>query len=129
MAEEIISLLEKAIEARKALFDEKHRGALRLFNGFTEGCPELTVDLYARTAVLYNYAESPETGVPRARAAETSLRERLPWLKAGIVKTRNGATSEEKRGKLLFGEEPDRMVEENGVRYAIDLRMNQDASL
>ncbi len=126
---QISSLLEKAIEARKALFDEKHQGALRLFNGFTEGCPELTVDLYARTAVLYNYAERAEMGVPLAREAEAFLRERLPWLRAGIVKTRNGASTEEKRGKLLFGEEPDRKVEENGVRYAVDLRMNQDASL
>jgi 23S rRNA (cytosine1962-C5)-methyltransferase len=33
------------------------------------------------------------------------------------------------RGKLLFGEEPDRKVEEQGVWYALDLRMNQDASL
>ena len=34
-----------------------------------------------------------------------------------------------RRGKLLFGEAPDRKVEENGVWYALDLRMNQDASL
>jgi 23S rRNA (cytosine1962-C5)-methyltransferase len=129
LAETIIPLLEKAIEARRALFDERHRSALRLFNGFTEGCPDLVADLYGTTAVLYNYAERVEEGQPRVGEAETFLRERLPWLKAGIVKTRSGRTIEEKRGKLLFGEDPDRKVEENGTWYALDLQMNQDASL
>ncbi len=125
----IIQLLEKAISAREAFLDERHRGAWRLFNGFAEGCPDLVVDLYGTTAVLYNYAEKPEKGMELVRAAEAFLRERTPWLRAGIVKTRNSASAEEKRGKLLFGEAPDRKVEENGTWYAIDLRMNQDASL
>jgi 23S rRNA (cytosine1962-C5)-methyltransferase len=129
MVETIIPLLEKAITARKALFDERHISALRLFNGFTEGCPDLVVDLYATTAVLYNYAGRLEDGQPRVREAESFLQERLPWLKAGIVKTRSGRTIEEKRGILLFGEGPDRKVDENGTWYALDLQMNQDASL
>jgi 23S rRNA (cytosine1962-C5)-methyltransferase len=129
MAEEIITLLEKAIAAREALFDARHRGALRLFNGFLEGCPDLVVDLYGATAVLYNHAGRAEEGLPRVREAEAILRERLPWLRAGIVKTRNSDASEEKRGKLLFGDEPDRKVEEHGTWYALDLCMNQDASL
>ncbi len=37
--------------------------------------------------------------------------------------------AEEKRGKLLFGENPDRKIREQGVWYALDLCMNQDASL
>ena len=129
MAETFIPMLEKAIAAREALFDDRHRSALRLFNGFLEGCPDLTVDLYATSVVLYNHAESPGMGLQRVKEAESFLRERLPWLRVGIVKTRNSLSTEEKRGKLLFGEEPDRKVEENGSRYALDLRMNQDASL
>jgi 23S rRNA (cytosine1962-C5)-methyltransferase len=129
MADPIIPLLEKAIAAREAEFDERHRSALRLFNGFSEGCPDLVLDLYAATAVLYNYAEGAEQGLPFVREAASFLRERLPWLRAGIVKTRNGGSAEEKRGKLLFGEEPDRKVEEHGAWYALDLCMNQDASL
>ncbi len=57
------------------------------------------------------------------------LQARLPWLRAGIVKTRNSPRAEEKRGKLLFGEKPDRKIQEQGVWYALDLCMNQDASL
>lgn len=39
-----ISLLEKAIDARKSLFDAGHQAAFRLFNGFTEGNPNLVID-------------------------------------------------------------------------------------
>ncbi len=129
MDDPIIQRLEKAFAEREASFDERHRSALRLFNGFTEGCPDLVVDLYATTAVLYNYAEEPEKGMELVQAAEAFLRERIPWLKAGIVKSRNSPTEGEKRGKLLFGEATDRKVEENGTWYALDLCMNQDASL
>jgi len=126
---EFISLLEKASAARQPLMDPGHRGAYRLFNGFTEGCPDLVVDVYAGTAVLQNYADSPEQGLPLVEAAETFLRDRLPWLRSGIVKTRNSQKLEEKLGKLLFGEAPDRKVQEHGIWYALDLCMNRDASL
>ena len=43
------SLIESAINFRTELFDEKHEAAFRLFNGFTEGKPNLVVDLYAKT--------------------------------------------------------------------------------
>lgn len=127
--ESIPILLEKAIAAREGLFDPGHKAALRLFNGFLEGCPDLVIDLYAGTLVLQNYAEIPEEGVPVIQEALSFLRERLPWLRAGIVKTRNSPLAEEKNGKLLFGEAPDRKVQENGAWYALDLCMHQDAGL
>jgi 23S rRNA (cytosine1962-C5)-methyltransferase len=125
----ILTLLEKAIAAREGLFDPGHQRALRLFNGFLEGCPELVIDLYGRTLVLHNYAELPEEGESKVQAAQVCLQARLPWLRAVIVKTRNSRRPEEKRGKLLFGEAPDRKVHEEGVWYALDLCMNRDASL
>ncbi len=129
MAEPILSLLENASAAREAYFDSGHKSAFRLFNGFSEGCPKLGVDIYAATAVLYNHAERPEQGLPLVHAAQVFLQEHYPWLRAGIVKTRNSPSAEEKRGKLLFGETPDRKVQEHGVWYALDLCMNRDASL
>jgi 23S rRNA (cytosine1962-C5)-methyltransferase len=129
MSELIIPLLEKAAAAREPLFDARHKTAFRLFNGFSEGCPDLVVDLYAATAVLNNYATAPELGLPLVTAAQAFLQARFPWLQAGIVKTRNSPSDEEKRGKLLFGAAPDRKVQEHGVWYALDLCMNQDASL
>jgi 23S rRNA (cytosine1962-C5)-methyltransferase len=124
----VIPLLEKAIEAREALFDASHQSAFRLFNGFTEGNPDLVIDLYASTLVFHNYADDVQTGMSRVQEAKDFLLRELPWLRAGILKTRNGRSHEERRGQLLFGEKPDRRIQEHGVWYAIDLTMNRDAS-
>jgi 23S rRNA (cytosine1962-C5)-methyltransferase len=125
----ITSRLENSIQARQPLFDPPHLGAMRLFNGFTEGCPDLVVDLYARTALLHNCAADPGQGLPLVLEAQACLQERLPWLQAGVLKTRHSPADAEKRGLLLFGEAPDRKVQEHGIWYALDLCMNQDASL
>ncbi len=124
----IALLLENAITFRAALFDERHETALRLFNGFTEGHPNLIVDLYAKTIVLHNYADQPQNGFAAVRAAQEFLSTRLPWIQAIVVKTRNSPSSEEKRGKLVYGTTPDRKIRENGIWYAIDPMLNRDAS-
>ncbi len=124
----IISLLEKTIEARASLFDPRHETAFRLFNGFTEGEPNLSVDLYASTLVFHNYADDPEQGMHLIGQTAQFLQDKLVWLRAGIVKIRNGKTQEEKRGQFLFGSTPDAKVKEHGVWYSIDLTMNRDAS-
>ncbi len=129
MTESFTRLLEKALASRALLVDSKHESAFRLFNGFTEGCPELIIDLYASTAVIHNYADNPEQGESLVQEAQQFLTTALNWLRAGIVKTRNGATQDEKRGRLLFGTELDRKIKEHGVWYAIDLTLNRDASL
>jgi 23S rRNA (cytosine1962-C5)-methyltransferase len=56
------------------------------------------------------------------------LQAEYPWLHTGILKTRKGSSQEERRGVLLFGEKPDRKIQEHGVWYAVDLTMNRDAS-
>ena len=124
----LIHLLEKAIESRQSLFDEAHQSALRLFNGFTEGEPNLVIDLYASTIVFHNYADDVARGLSLVHEAQNYLLNYLSWLHAGVVKTRNGKTQDEKRGQLLFGEKPGRKIQEHGVWYAIDLTMNRDAS-
>lgn len=124
----IISLLEKALEARRSLFDPDHRSAFRLFNGFSEGSPDLVIDRYAATVVFHNYADDPAQGWPLILEAKHILLTQYPWLRAGVVKTRNGKSQDEKRGQLLFGHKPDRRIREHGVWYAIDLTMNRDTS-
>jgi len=128
MTTSISALLEKAIQARAALFDARHESAFRLFNGFTEGNPDLVVDLYASTLVIHNYADDPGQGQSLVEQAEQFLRNTVIWLRAGIVKTRNAPGQAERRGKLLFGDKPDTKVKEHGVWYSIDLTMNRDAS-
>ena len=124
----VIPLLEKALEARASLFDARHETAFRLFNGFYEGEPDLVVDLYASTLVIQNYANDLVQGNVIARRATQFLHDQLPWLRAGIIKSRNAKTDEGRRGQLLFGAEPDPKIKEHSIGYSIDLTMNRDAS-
>jgi 23S rRNA (cytosine1962-C5)-methyltransferase len=124
----LLDLLESACSARQHLFEPAHQNAFRLFNGFLEGCPELVIDIYGSTAVLFDHSDAPEQGHALIAAAVAFLREKLPWLRAGLLKRRGSPNPEERRGRLLFGERPADRIRENGVWYALDLRMNQDAS-
>lgn len=121
-------LLDQAVALRARRFDPEHEAAFRLFNGFYEGEPNLVIDIYARTALLHDYAEDPNSS--RAEILETAqyLQTALDWLRAGILKTRHGRTPEEKRGELIFGEKPDTQIKEHDTRYAVNLTMNRDAS-
>jgi 23S rRNA (cytosine1962-C5)-methyltransferase len=130
----IETILERAIQVRADLLTLPESGsqpvtAFRLFNGFLEGSPSLVADLYARTLVLFNYAERPEDGQPLLAAAQRYLMEQLPWLQAVVVKTRHAVDEQERRGVLVYGQAPDRKVREHGVWYAVDLTLNLDASL
>src|SRR5215213_6971354 len=124
----VISFLEKALEARAPVLNARHEAAFRLFNGFTEGEPDLVIDLYASTLVIHNYADDPAQGRLIAEGAAQFLQAKLPWLRAGIVKTRNVSSQEERRGQLVFGEKPDTKIMEHEVWYSVDLTMNRDAS-
>jgi len=125
----LIALLENTFNARNSLFDVKHQTGFRLFNGFSEGNPELVIDLYASTILIHNYAENPAAGLPAVQAAQEFLLNRLPWIKCVIVKTRNSPTPREKNGKIIHGTDPDRRLLEHGVWYALELTMNRDAGL
>ncbi len=123
-----ISLLEQAIETRSLLFDPAHQSAFRLFNGFTEGYPDLTLDVYGGTLVVHNYADDPALNQPLIQETIEHLHKSLDWLHACVLKTRNGRSQEEKNGRLIFGTEPDTRIKEHGVWYALHLTMNRDAS-
>jgi 23S rRNA (cytosine1962-C5)-methyltransferase len=124
----VFSSLENALEARASLFDARHETAFRLYNGFTEGEPNLVMDLYASTMVIHNYADDLERGKMIAEQAAQFLRDRLLWLRAGIVKNRNSRLQEERRGQPLFGEKLDTKIKEHNIWYSMDLAMNRDAS-
>jgi 23S rRNA (cytosine1962-C5)-methyltransferase len=121
--------LEAALIARESLLESQHSSAIRLFNGFYEGEPALAVDLYGRSLVLHNYADHPQDAQQLIEAAVAFYRQRIPWLVCGVLKPHNTPTSAERRGALIFGDQPDRQIREQGVWYAIDLFLNQDASL
>lgn len=126
---ELIALLDTTLEARSSLLDASGEAAVRLFNGFSEGDPDLAVDLYGRTLLLHNYAAEPAAAAARVQAAQDFYLERLPWLDCVVLKTRRSPDPEARRGQVIGGGRPATQVREHGVRYALDLRMNRDASL
>ncbi|MCP4416445.1 MAG: SAM-dependent methyltransferase [Chloroflexi bacterium] len=132
--EAVLPLLDRAIEARLDLLDGRHETAVRLFNGFLEGCPQLVVDIFGKTAVFYNYASPPEDGMEIVSAAGQLLQEKFSWLQTILVKMRKGSAGE-KRGKVVWEAASSdsvpavcNRIREHDVRYALELQMNQDAS-
>jgi len=121
----LISLLEKAVDSRQGLFDAEHKTALRLFNGFTEGYRDLVIEVFGRTLVIHDYADKPNQDF--INEIIKYLRQTLDWMRAGVVKIRNGRTQEEKRGQIIFGDKLDDKIEENKIWFAVDLTMNRDA--
>jgi 23S rRNA (cytosine1962-C5)-methyltransferase len=123
--------LEQALASRITLFEAPHESAFRLFNGFSEGYPDLAVDVYGSTFVIHNYADDP-TNIQNQNLIQDIVKyllTSLNWLRAGILKARNAKLQEQKKGELIFGEKPDTRIKEHGVWYAIDLTLNRDASL
>ncbi len=125
----VIQLLEKAIASRLSLIDSQHESAFRLFNGFTEGYPDLALDIYGRTLVIHNYADDPAQNQTLIHEVTSYMQNALNWLHTGILKVRNGKTQEEKKGSLVFGDKPDRKIKEHGLWYSINLTLNRDSSL
>ena len=121
--------LAAALAARADFLDSRHESAFRLFNGFSEGWPDLAIDLYGRTLVLHDYAENILDGVRNMAVARGFYEAELPWIGAMLWKSRSGTTEEERKGKWLNEVEPDRRIREHGVWYALDLQANRDAGL
>jgi len=124
-----LDLLGASIAARQTWLDPPHEKAFRLFNGFTEGIPGLAIDIYARSAVIYDSMAD----LDQSRAIITEIGQyildNLNWLRAILVKSRKSGTSEERRGKLIFGKSTDTKVKEYDIWYTINLTLNRDASL
>ena len=129
--ETITRLLQKAIDARQSLPDTRHENAFRLFNGFTEGNPHLSLDLFAGTVIFHNYHLDASAGMDLVKEAQVCIQNHpylSGWLHAGIVKSRHSDSQDERCGKLFFGRTVDRKIKEHGVWYAVDLTVNRDTS-
>ena len=129
MDQTVQTLLENALNNRTGLFDERHLAAFRLFNGFTEGLPGLVVDLFAASLVIHNLSDPPSFLEAVVYTTREYYCNRLPWLQTIILKTRHADTLDKKCGTLLLGNIPSDRVREHGIWYALDLLMQQDASL
>jgi len=125
----LTNLLDNAIASRRTFVDPGHEMPFRLFNGFSEGFPELTLEVYGHTLVVHNYADDPNANRQLILNIIDHIGNALPWLNAGVIKFRKGKTKQEKNGFLVFGNQPDTQVKEIGVWYAVNLTLNRDASI
>ena len=126
--DELQSRLERCLDARGALIRQGSKNALRLFNGFYEGMPGLVVDLFASTLVISNHSRDPESLKEAELSVQAFFRQRLPWISSVLVKRRAAQELHLQRGERVFGGEPAAEIEEEGVKYALNLRLNQDSS-
>lgn len=125
---DLLHAIDAALAIRKSLLNESSYSALRLFNGFTEGCPDLVVDLYARTLVVFDYSARPHS-VEDWKFLFAWYQSQIPWLESGMLKSRASDDLALRRGVLCFGSHLADRICENGIWYALNLNMNQDASL
>jgi len=116
-----IALFDVALAARSALLDARHESAVRLFNGFVEGLPNLVVDLCGTTLVLHDYAAGEEGDEPLAREATDHIARKFPWITCAVWKRRHARSLALRNGTLLLGDERQltRKVREGGVWYAL----------
>ncbi|NLC14154.1 MAG: SAM-dependent methyltransferase [Chloroflexi bacterium] len=100
----------------------------RLFNGYYEGLPGLVIDRYANTIVISNHTRQPENLEEIINQIAQFCLNELPWVESVLLKTRHSSDPEERKGRLLSGQLLPKAITENGIRYAVDLRLNQDDS-
>lgn len=122
--------IDHAISLRQPFIEAPHRSAFRLFDGFREGGAPLVLEIYADTLIAFDHRKAPDDDAKAVESVISSVRERLPFLRTGILKQKRSEEPELRRGQLVFGEpgEVARRIEENGVRYALDLMTHQDAT-
>jgi 23S rRNA (cytosine1962-C5)-methyltransferase len=123
-----LALLNDAVAARAHLIDAEHKGAVRLFAGFYEGAPELAVDLYGKTLLFHDHTAAGDEAM--VRAALDAITRALPFVTSAVWKIRNAKAADAQHGAIVFGaaNELCKRVRENGVDYAIDLRLQKDAT-
>ena len=119
--------LSLALKARSRLLTDKNTTALRLFAGFYEGDPDLVVDLYGQTLVIYDYKKSPPPEDPRLRFAEKYYLQELPEINCILTKYRHGHNNQHRRGVRTLGNQLTDRILESGITYSVNLRMNRDA--
>ena len=124
MDQSLINTIQQAAQHRRHLHDAAN--AYRLFNGFYEGCPGLALDRYGRALVILDHGRAPGCDLPFQELAEWALGADL-GIDAILLKQRRAKDPAQRNGTLLAGASLPAQITEEGLHYALDLRMNQDA--
>jgi len=125
---ELMQQIQKAVELRLGRIPLEPEGALRFFNGFIESDIDLVIDRYAKTLVIFNQVDHPENLTEALEEIQKYLLSMLPNIECILVKARRSPDPDARRGLITFGIDPSGCIQENGIHYALDLRLNQDAS-
>ena len=123
-----VVLIRNAILARIRRGIPDPDSAMRLFNGFLEGCPDLQIDLFADTILILNYSKKPDSLNLFIPTLQTLLLDLLPGTHCIILKERYASQIERRNGIVIFGVTPAEWILENGVKFAVDLTLNQGSS-
>ena len=123
--QKIMDQIRKAAAHRLPYAQETH--AYRLFNGFYEGYPDLLIDRYGRTLVLFDYGK-PGQAQPIIEAIVAHREELCPDCESILLKQRDHPDMRFRNGALIDGQTLPTALVEYGVAYALDLQLNQDAS-
>lgn len=105
------------------------QAACRLFNGFSEGFPNLAVDRYADTLVIHDFSKNTALPNDLLETILTTMRNFSQPFHSVLLKQRFSPELERRRGTLLMGKTPADRVREGKMFHAIDLRLNRDCSL
>jgi 23S rRNA (cytosine1962-C5)-methyltransferase len=127
-SEQLFNQLEKALIHRKELLNQTGQHALRLFNGFLEGNSRWVVELFGKTLVIndhYKFSVDENQIVIEIRDHYLQW---IPWVESVLFKLRNAPQPNDRRGKIIHGDQLPNEILEGEVRYAINLTINQDSS-
>lgn len=111
---------------RRSLYQSNPSCACRLFNGFYEEMPEISLDLFARTLVIQYYGKTENPDPEFFDSIISEVQSEIPDLQCVLLKSRFASDLEQRKGSLLTGKEPDSLIKEWGISYLINLRLNQD---
>jgi len=125
---ELSKTLEVCLELRLNDPTLSNTNVRRVFNGFYEGLPGLTVDLFGSTLVISEHV--------REREAQPEFHQKIARVFAGVLsgvqsvllKQRHSKEPSKRQGELILGDQVATSVEENGINYALNLQLNQDSS-
>lgn len=125
---ELRKLLEICLDLRLNDASLRVTNAMRLFSGFYEGFPRLSVDIYANTLIISDHNRQAISRPEYHLSIAQFYAEALPVVSSVLLKQRHAQEAKLRRGEVILGEQLSASVEENGVNYTLDLRLNQDSS-
>ena len=127
MNNELFDQLDRCLNLRLPILDQEHSSAVRLYNGFYEGIPNLVIDILGRTLMVNWHGENPNDLEILVKPIQEFYLEKLPWIETILLKARQ-LNEELKTGKMIFGKNLQHEIKEHGILYALDLQLNQDNS-